>query len=561
MERGRNLLMVPSLVQLLLLLFLVTNSVVHALAEGGATTTEESQYLDIPWIDSIPDDLWYDENDKLATHYLVFPAPDEDDEKDCIPWSYKVPYGFQSIGLSGRALEQVFGGVEATATGTAAATTDTTVSTDGACRAACLERGTDRSVAHAVLPYKHYHSETDGDFTLWFKSKCHEVEVCFVNYHDRDHPIQSYWARHGAAGNKNSFAPHMEIKYGEKNTRCFFSFIGHQFQIVDHRGILLDEFTIDFSLVKGFGESPPSGDMSERSVEAEVIRDLKNEWNKHNQVKRTFSTLGFAKGRLPDDVFATMAAFYYNNRFHKVREEWAGKGVFVNWWETEVFFIQIPWRTKEKWQTRLRELVEAWAGVPVEQTVMYGLRQYETGARLLTHVDRISTHAVSLIVNIAQGNLTEPWPVEVHDHADRLHEVIMEPGDVVYYESAKNLHGRNRPMKGKNAYYANLFTHYRPVGDDKWYQKPNHDGAPEPLLELEGACRLKQVSVAETPGHTVGMVSAVECDDRRVGRYLSPTLFKATGPGDLIEWWRRTTPIADDPPPQCEQPYKQKCRK
>ena len=57
-------------------------------------------------------------------------------------------------------------------------------------------------------------------------------------------------------------------------------------------------------------------------------------------------------------------------------------------------------------------MVEAWAGVPVEQTVMYGLRQYTTGARLLTHVDRISTHAVSLIVNIAQGNLTEPWPVE-----------------------------------------------------------------------------------------------------------------------------------------------------
>ena len=70
----------------------------------------------------------------------------------------------------------------------------------------------------------------------------------------------------------------------------------------------------------------------------------------------------------------------------------------------------------------LLDLVEAWAGVPVEQTVMYGLRQYETGARLLTHVDRITTHAVSLIVNVAQGNLTEPWPVEVQDHMDRLHE-------------------------------------------------------------------------------------------------------------------------------------------
>ena len=33
--------------------------------------------------------------------------------------------------------------------------------------------------------------------------------------------------------------------------------------------------------------------------------------------------------------------------------------------------------------------------------------------------------------------------MEVYDHADRLHEVAMEPGDIVYYESTKALHGRN----------------------------------------------------------------------------------------------------------------------
>ena len=163
------------------------------------------------------------------------------------------------------------------------------------------------------------------------------------------------------------------------------------------------------------------------------MRTLHNEWRRHNRVTRTFSELGFKKGRLPDDLFASMGAFYYNNRHNKVNEEWKGKGVFVNWWETDCSFIQIPWEQKGRWQERLRVLVEAWAGVPIEQTDMYGLRRYEHGARLLTHVDREATHAVSLIVNIAQGNLTEPWPVEVFDHGDRLHEVIMEPGDIVYY--------------------------------------------------------------------------------------------------------------------------------
>jgi hypothetical protein len=32
------------------------------------------------------------------------------------------------------------------------------------------------------------------------------------------------------------------------------------------------------------------------------------------EVKRTFTPLGFSKGRLPDDVFASMREFYYNNR-------------------------------------------------------------------------------------------------------------------------------------------------------------------------------------------------------------------------------------------------------
>lgn len=215
-------------------------------------------------------------------------------------------------------------------------------------------------------------------------------------------------------------------------------------------------------------------------------------------------------------------------------------------WEADVSFIQIPWGLKSLWQRRLKDLVEAWAGVPIEQTDMYGLRQYEAGARLLTHVDRERTHGVSLIVNVAQGNLTEPWPVEVHDHRDRLHEVIMQPGDVVYYESAKCLHGRNRPLTGPDAYYVNLFTHYRPIGDDEWFTRPNHEGAPDPVLETKGECRLEAHGTAQVPSSTtagqLGIVQAVTCDDPRLGPYLSPALFTATSGDDLFDWWVKVGP-------------------
>lgn len=44
-------------------------------------------------------------------------------------------------------------------------------------------------------------------------------------------------------------------------------------------------------------------------------------------------------------------------------EEWDSKGVYVNYWETDCNFIQIPWTQKKWWQMRLLDVVQEWAGV------------------------------------------------------------------------------------------------------------------------------------------------------------------------------------------------------
>ena len=485
----------------------------------ATTTFVVTAAADEDVVRSIPTDLPFDENGKLAFHFVLY-------SQGCDVSSFKPWPGFETREVAGEAMETLFpyGRRQSSS-----------------CQAVCVERGVDRSVAGAVMPHKYYDStkSSSADLATWVHDTCVRVEICLINYHSRTTPIKVYWFTE--TGEKKL---HMEIKYGEQKTRCFSSFVGHTFQAEDGQtNQVLGKFTVEYITVLAFGESPPSADPGVfKSFDTTIESTLRNEWIRHNRVTRTFSPLGFKKGRLPQDVFASMGSFYYNNRYNKVREEWQGKGVFVNWWETEVYFIQIPWELKRMWQVRLRELVEAWAGVPVEQTDMYGLRQYESGARLLTHVDRHVTHAVSLIVNVAQGNLTEPWPVEVQDHADRLHEVIMEPGDIVYYESAKCLHGRNRPMAGPNAYYVNLFTHYRPIGDDEWFTKENHKGTPEPLMQVEGECRLEKVGTTETASHQLGVVEAVQCDDKRLGPYISPTLFTAANGEDLINWWRMTGP-------------------
>lgn len=484
-------------------------------------------------VSSLETELPFDENGHLATYQLVFPS--DDIAKNC-PALHMEHTAVELAALTGEALEQVFPDYQP----------DTaTISTDE-CQVACLERGVERSLAAYPMPHKRFTGNKNNEkaFDDWFTEQCSAVEVCFMNYYDKDYDLHVYWVpppdlqQSGQA----SLILNGKLKYGEENTRCIFSHLGHEFQIVNTRdNTIVQNITIEFPLSIAFGTNPRHQELIvPNQFDNQIKSSLRSEWDKHLIPKRTFSTLGFSHGKLPKDVFGAMGTFYYNNRNFKVREDWLGKGVFVNWYETDVFMIQIPWIMKSIWQKELADLVSQWTGVPCEQTVMYGLRQYETNARLLTHVDRLNTHVVSLIVNVAQGGLDEDWPVEVFDHYGRLHEVVMEPGDIVYYESAKNLHSRNRPLTGKNAYYTNLFTHYRPIGaGDNWYKSDTEPGR-EPILEVEGTCVVPpEVVSKETEYKGYGRV---KCDDPRLGSNISPSLFVANSAQDLIDWWERTTP-------------------
>lgn len=503
---------------------------------------------------SIENDVNFDENNKIESHYIVFPA----NRPDCPTYNWDPGSHFTAMALEGDALSKVFPHYR---TGESYLGRDEENELDegeedNRCLAACLEKGTDISVAGHTMPHFHYYgtnddaslSEKKSDFESWFHDNCQKVETCFINYAVKERTLPIYWIHPDGSRRKQ-----MDLEYSERKTRCFFSFIGHSFEAEDEESGFLQRLTIGHVTTLAFGTSPPSS--SQRFDGREELVDnvkvaLAHEWHKHKGVPRTFSSLGFAKGRLPDDVFASMAAFYYNNRHNVVNEEWEGKGFFVNWWQTDVKFVAIPWSLKKLWQLRLMELVSDWAGVEVEETSMYGLRQYETGARLLSHVDRKPTHAVSLIVNIAQENLANPWPVEVFDHADRLHEVDMEAGDIVYYESAKNLHSRNRPLTCKRGgcRFINLFTHYRPVDDGSaWFSNlddlPNR---PPPLLDGQSAfdtdastCKLLDDGINGTVDNLLG-IGKVQCEDQRLGSYLSPTMFKLQKEDDLYRWWLAT---------------------
>lgn len=139
----------------------------------------------------------------------------------------------------------------------------------------------------------------------------------------------------------------------------------------------------------------------------------------------------------------------------------------------------------------------------------------------------------------------------------------MDEGDIVYYESARCLHGRMRPLDG--AFYVNLFAHYRPIGDRAWFTKSNPDGTPTPVGDL-GNCSVTGIAAndddyaATDVGVGVDGSSVVDSGQIGVGSgdlkqvvcskadswgvttpYLSPSLLQLSGGNDLFKMWHDIT--------------------
>ena len=115
----------------------------------------------------------------------------------------------------------------------------------------------------------------------------------------------------------------------------------------------------------------------------------------------------------------------------------------------------------------LHPIAESFAGVRLQHTRTYGVRRYTNGSWLASHVDRFNTHVISAIINLDQS-VTEPWPLFIKGNEGLAHRVVLAPGEMLWYESARAVHGRPRPLSGE--FYDNLFIHFSPAGE--WYSQP-----------------------------------------------------------------------------------------
>jgi prolyl 4-hydroxylase len=99
---------------------------------------------------------------------------------------------------------------------------------------------------------------------------------------------------------------------------------------------------------------------------------------------------------------------------------------------------------------------------PLVHTATYGIRKYLRGSHLGNHYDKKNTHVVSAIIHLDDAS-DKPWNLYIEDHHFRPHNVTMEYGDIVLYESTTCLHGRPEPFEGES--HCNMYVHFKP---ERW---------------------------------------------------------------------------------------------
>ena len=180
-----------------------------------------------------------------------------------------------------------------------------------------------------------------------------------------------------------------------------------------------------------------------------------------NEYIPNYTQVGFKKEKLDDQLFEKIKKFYTSN-LEKNKPEFV-EGGYVEIQETGEFgsdVIELPDELRKEIHDSLKPQLETWSKTELIPTFVYGIRVYKKGSVLISHRDRLKTHIISAIINVDQ-EVDEEWPLVIEDNYYRKHQVFLKPGEMVFYESARLIHGRPIPLKGKH--FANIFCHFTPA--------------------------------------------------------------------------------------------------
>ena len=169
--------------------------------------------------------------------------------------------------------------------------------------------------------------------------------------------------------------------------------------------------------------------------------------------------LGYAKAKLDSGLYERLLDHMRQN-LHSFRSEPSNEYIQT---ENERAYPSLLYQDEEFNQRLLSDLQpahEKWCGIPIKKAACYGIQVYQPGSYLYNHIDHTRTHVVSSTICV-DHRLRSPWPLYIEDDDGNPEEISIEPGEMVFFEGARLIHGRPHALDGE--YYANIFVHYTPL--------------------------------------------------------------------------------------------------
>lgn len=178
-----------------------------------------------------------------------------------------------------------------------------------------------------------------------------------------------------------------------------------------------------------------------------------------------FTDKGFLKAKIPERSWSLIQEALKKHK-HERQPEYSdtNKANLKNWiksdshqFATDLLSLNEFPEIEKLVIEEMFQLLSEWSGAKINpKGIIYGIRFYKNGATLKMHTDRSETHHISVNMSVALDG--EPWFFDIVDHYGNEHQVLIEPGECVYYESALCSHGRKTPFNGN--YYANMYCHF-----------------------------------------------------------------------------------------------------
>jgi prolyl 4-hydroxylase len=195
----------------------------------------------------------------------------------------------------------------------------------------------------------------------------------------------------------------------------------------------------------------------------EINFQLKNQITEH-EFFPILHKVGFEKMTLKLDCIEKIKSWMKENETDFVTEINLKSDVETEMKSNVLDFNKAPSELRTELLNTMKDLLTKWIGYKsnLQHVSTYGIREYTRGSSLGNHYDKKNTHVISAIIHL-EDRSDKPWELYIEDHNFKPHQITMEYGDIILYESTTCLHGR--PTKFEGDSFRNMYIHFKP---ERW---------------------------------------------------------------------------------------------